>query len=117
MQDDRLEFYLGRWETTAPEDRPKVIRQLIVEIRTEYAGDDDVKALVGRFVSLAIDRKAFPDINDKEERTLFAAAKLAMKDDIPEPDDEDEQGSLGLNEKRKKAKAEREALLKEFNKR
>jgi hypothetical protein len=121
--EDLFDFLLGRWERTAADDRSKVFRELCAEINTTFTGRAGKAAFVGSFIGEALG--TFPDIDDQERRTLLAIAKRSMEDSeadegADEVEDDEDRPSLSLKQlrqKRKEAKAERDAVLKEFNER
>lgn len=124
MRGDALfDFLMARWEVTAPEDRPKVFRELCAEASAAYAGDAAAALFIGRFVGAAL--QVFPDIEDKERSALLALARKAVDrseinvadEDVDDEDDRAPTQEAELRKKRKEAKAEREAVIKEFNSR
>jgi Family of unknown function (DUF5906) len=122
MRGDALfDFLIGRWEQADPDDRGRVFRELCSEASTAYAGDPESAQFIGRFVGAAL--LIFPDIKEDDRRTFLAIARKAIQEseikveDVEESDDVEDRAlsKRELSQKRKEAKAEREAVLKEFN--
>lgn len=115
--EDHFDYLLARWNSTPSKDRAKVWRELLAEITSAFRGREGKAAFLGSFLGAA----GFDD--DDERRQLLVVARRSLEDhdleeELETTDDEVRPiAARDLKSKRKEAKAEREALLKEFNSR